>query len=274
MLPTNIKFCWLALLILLSGCASHPDTRSIRHKQALEWAQQGEKAYLRGNVEQSRQYYEKALQFNITIENAHGIASNTLSLAQIHLDLGEYDLAGAKLQLVLDNRDNIFAADMRAEAAARYTQLALLLKQTDQAVGMAQQAQILCEVSRCAIEAAILNLQAQTAFVRGDLRRSAELAQQAAAKAGKQPTELANAWRLQAEIMLRGGVAADAVLLLEKALSLDKQLGLPKKIALDLHLLAEAKDMLGFREEAESCRSRERAIRIVLGPAAAGEKLP
>lgn len=262
-----INFCWAILIVVLSGCASHPDNRSVRHKQALEWALQGEKAYLSGKVEQSRQYYEKALQFNTSIENVNGIAINLLSLAQIHLDRGEYDQAEAKLQFILVNKENLFAADVRADAAARSAQLALLLKQPGKAAELVQQAQTLCEVAKCAMEAAILNLQAQTTFALGEFQKSADLAQQAGAKAEKQQqlVEMANAWRLLAEIRLRQGAAADAVLLLEKVLPVDKQLGLPKKIAGDLRLMAEARDQLGQHEEAESCRSRERAIRLAIG---------
>jgi len=253
------------LLIILSGCASNPDTRSDRHKQAMEWA------YVKGNAEQSRQYYEKALQFNTTIENAHGIAANLLSLAQIHLDRGEHDQAEAKLQFVLGNKDSLFATGVRADAATRSAQLALMLKKNDKAGELAQQAQALCEASKCTLGAAILNLQAQTAFALGELQKSADLAQQADVKAEKQQqlVELANAWRLLAEIKLRQGAAADAVLLLEKTLPVDRQLGLPKKIIADMHLMAEARDKLGQHAEAESCRSRERAIRRALG-----EKLP
>lgn len=265
------NFCWAMLLIILSGCASHPDTLSARHKQAMEWAHQGEKAYLNGNAEQSRQYYEKALQSNTAIENTNGIAANLLSLAQLHLDRGEYDQAGAELQLVLADKENLFAAGMRADAAARSAQLALLLKQPGKAAELAQQAQTLCGMAKCALEAAILNLQAQAVFALGEFQKSADLAQQAGAKAKKQqqPVEMANAWRLLAEIRLHQGAAADAVLLLEKVLPADKQLGLPKKIIGDLRLMAEARDKLGQHEEAASCRSRERAIRHAIG-----EKLP
>src|SRR5512135_153914 len=71
----------LLLLAFLAGCAHVPDMRSVRHRQAMEWEAQGERAYLRGNPEQSQRYYEAALQVNASIENARGIASDTLSLA-------------------------------------------------------------------------------------------------------------------------------------------------------------------------------------------------
>lgn len=261
------NFCWATLLIILSGCAHQPDTRSVRHRQAMEWANQGEKAYLSGKVEQSRQHYEKALQLNTTIENLRGIAANTLSLAQINLDRGEYDQAEAKLQFILGDKNHLFASGEMADAAARSAQLALLLKQPGKAAELAQQAQILCKDAGCALGAAILNLHAQAALALGQTQMSADLARQAGAIAEKvqQPVELANSRRLLGETQLRQKSAAAAVPLLEHALLLDKQLGLAKKIADDLHLLADAKDMLEQHEEAESYRSRERAIRMALG---------
>lgn len=255
---------WLALLVVLAGCASQPDTRSLRHKQAMEWAAQGERAYLGGNLARSEQYYEKALQSNIGIENADGIAANLLSLAQLHIERGEYERAEAKLQLVLANKDGLFASGAQADAAARRAQLALLGKQPDKAAGFAQQAQALCQA--CASQAAIFNLRAQAAFALGQAQAAADLADQAAAAADKaqQFVELANAKRLLGAIRLHLKAAAEAVPPLDNALVLDKQLGLPRKIAEDLRLLADAHDMLGRRAEAEAYRSRERAIRLAL----------
>lgn len=261
------NFCWVMLLVVLSGCAHQPDIRSVRQKQAMDWARQGEKAYLGGKVEQSRQHYEKALQINSAIENPRGIAANTLSLAQINLERGEYDQAEAKLQFILGDKNRLFAASEKAEAAARSAQLALLLKQPGKAAELAQQAQILCKDSACILEAAILNLRAQAALALGQTQASADLARQAGtiAEKAQQLVELANAQRLLGEIQLRQATAAEAVPLLEHALSLDKQLGLPKKIAEDLHWLADAKELLGQHEEAESCRDRERAVRLAIG---------
>lgn len=257
----------LLLLVMLSGCAHHPDTRSARHLQAQALAHQAEQAYLDGALERSRRTYEKALLLNTVIENTDGIARNLLSLTQIHRDQGDYDLAESRLKLILLNRESLFTGDMRIEAMTRSAQLALLQKQTSKAEVLAQQAQSLCAASVCKLEAAILNLRSQTAFEQGELQTGAELAQQSAAKAEKQgqPVEMSNAWRLLGAIRLRQGSASDAVPLLDKVLALDKQSGLPIKIAEDLALLAEAHEQLGQYEEAESCRRREHAIRAALG---------
>jgi tetratricopeptide (TPR) repeat protein len=262
-----VNYLWATLLIILSGCAHQPDIRSAQHKQAIAWANQGEKAYLRGNVEQSRQYYEKALQISTSIENEHGIAANTLSLTQINLDRGEYDQAEIKLQFILGDKNHFFESSDKADAAARSAQLALLLKQPGKAAELAQQAQLLCKEAGYSLGAAILNLHAQAALALGHTEESTDWARQAGAIAEKvqQPVELANSRRLLGEIQLRQKLAAAAIPLLEQALLLDKQLGLAKKIAEDLHFLADAKDMLGQHDEAESCRSRERAIRMALG---------
>jgi len=256
--------CWLVLLAALCGCASQPDTRSLRHKQALAWSAQGESTYLGGDPERSARHYENALQLYTSIEHADGIAASLLSLAQIDLERGAYDRAQARLQIVLDNRDGLFGAEAMAGAAARSAQRALLVKQPGQAAEAAQRAQALCK--GCVLEAAIINLRARAAFALGQGDAGADLAGKAAELADKarQPVEIANAKRLLGEIRLQQGDAMRAVPLLDEALALDKQLGLPGKIAADLHLLADAKDMLGQRAEAESHRSRERAIRSAL----------
>jgi tetratricopeptide (TPR) repeat protein len=255
MFRSNVKL--VGLLIVLSGCAQHPDTLSVVHKQAME----------RGNTALSRQYYDDALQINTRIENARGIAANTLSLAQIYLGSGEYDLAGEKLSVILEDKNHLFTASERADAAARSALLALLLKQPARAAEWAQQAQLLCNEANCSSLAAILNLRAQAAFALGRIQESDDLARQAGVVAEKsqQLAEQANSFRLQGEMQLRQKLHSAAIPLLEHALLLDKQLGQAGKIAEDLHLLAEAKDMLGQRDEAASYRNRERAIRLALG---------
>lgn len=254
----------IVFAIILSGCAQHPDTLSVRHKQAMERANQGEKAYLNGNVEQSRLHYQAALQLNTRIENARGIAANTLSLAQIQIDSGEYDQADAALRLISENKNQLFTDGERADAAARSALLALFLKQPGRAAELAQQAQTLCR--DCIGLPAILNLRARSAYTLELIQDSDDLARQAGVVAEKmaQPGELANSRRLSGEIQLHLKSAAAAVPLLEQALLLDKQGGQAVKIAEDLHFLAEAKDRLGLPEEAESLRGRERAIRQAL----------
>lgn len=264
--PAN-NFFHAALLVALAGCAHVPDIRSVPHKQAMTWESRGEKAYLAGSIEQSRRSYETALQINTSIENAHGIASDMLSLAQINLDCSEYDQAETRLRFVLDDPSHLFAAADKADAAARSARLALLLKQPERAAELVQQAERLCRDADCSIAASILNLYAQAALALGRIEDSADMARRAGAIAGKsqQPVELANSQRLQGEILLRSKSANEAVPLLEQALALDKQLGLARRIAEDLQWLAEAEDMQGRREEAKSSRSRERAIRSALG---------
>ena len=261
------NFSRALLLVILAGCAHQPDMRSARQKQAIALANQGEKAYLGGNEGLSREYYERALQINSSIENEHGIAVNTLSLAQLNLERGEYEQAEAKLQFILGNKDHLFDAGDRADAVARSAALALLLKQPGKAAEFAQQAQILCTEAGCLQGAAIFNLHAQAAMALDQAGESADFARQAGALAEKtqQPVELANSRRLLGEIQLQLKSATNAIPLLEQALSLDKQLGLAKKIAEDLRLMADARELLGQHEEAASYRNRDRAIRAALG---------
>lgn len=265
MFRSNVKL--IGLLVVLSGCAQHPDTLSVVHKQAMERANQGEKAYLGGNAPLSRQYYDDALQINTRIENARGIAANTLSLAHIYLTSGEYDLAGEKLSVILDDKNHLFTAGERADAAARSALLTLFLKQPARAAEWARQAQLLCNEANCNSLAAILNLRAQADFSLGLIQESDDLANQAGVVAEKthQLAEQANSFRLLGEIQFCQKLYRAAIPLFEHALLLDKQLGQAGKIAEDLHLLAEAKDMVGQHDEAASYRSRERAIRLALG---------
>jgi len=260
------NYLWV-VAILLYGCAHQPEIRSAQHKQAVDWSIQGEKAYQNENGDQARQYFEKSLQLNSAIENGHGIATNTLSLAQINLDRGEFDQAAAKLQFILADKDHLFPDGDKADAAARSALMELLVKQPGRAVDFARQAQTLCEALACPFEAAILNLRAQSALALNNIQESSEFARQAGGIAEKtqQFIELANSRRLLGEIQLRQNAAATAIPLLEQSLSLDKQFGLAKRIAEDLHWLAEAKELLGQHAEAESYRSREQAVLMATG---------
>jgi hypothetical protein len=250
------------LLILSTGCAHPPDSRSERHKQAFEWSVQGEKAYLSGNIVQSRHHYAKALQLNSSIENSRGIAANLLSLAQINIEQGEYTQADNHLQRILGDKNALFTDTEKADATVRAAQIALLLQQAGKSAQLAHQAQLLCQAANCTLGAAIRNLHAQAALKLGLIQDATALARQAETLADKihQPIELANSRRLLGEIQLKQNLASTAIPLLEQALNIDKQLGLTRKIAEDLHLLADATTMLGQSQQAESYRSREHAI--------------
>jgi len=252
--------------LLLAACAHQPDTRSARHKQALELASLGEKAYYKGELDLARDYYGEALRLNTSIENARGIAANTLSLAQLDLKRADHVAARQRLQSLLDDRHRLFADTDRAEAAARLAQIALLQNQAEHAAQLAQQAQALCKEG-CVAAAAISSLQASAALAQGNAVQAEAWAHRAASIAEKagQPVEQANARRLLGGILLGRGAALEAVPLFEQALEQDKQLGLPERIAEDLHGLAEARDALGQKEAAASLREREAAVRAAQG---------
>lgn len=254
---------WLALVVALSGCAHQPDMRNALQRQAIELEDRGEKAYLAGNLEESSLHYSRALQLNSKIESSHGIASAMLSLAQIDLDRGRYGPAQAKLEVLLGDRDHLFSALDRADAAARLARLSLLLRRNLDAARLAREARSLCAESACRIEAAIVNLQAQAAMAQGATGEGGILAKTALriAEKNRQAVEQANSLRLLGQVLLIQNSPTASLQSLEAALAIDKTLGLPAKIAEDLEHLASACDLLGQVDRARAFRNRADSVR-------------
>lgn len=186
----------LALGLGLSGCAGSPSPSGRFSDEALGFNQRAARAYDHGDLAQARSLYHRALEIDASIDDAEGVAVNSLSLARVEQALGEADAAHRHLDRVLDGAA---AAPWRAEAAARKAQLHLASGELARADEWLGRAEGLCD--QCRAQAAILNLGARIALARGQPAlavQRAERALQLPASDDARP-ERANALRILGE---------------------------------------------------------------------------
>jgi tetratricopeptide (TPR) repeat protein len=180
----------------LGGCAGSPPAPGRLSDEAFGFNQRAAKAYERGDLAQARSLYERALEIDAGIDDAEGVAVNSLSLARIDQALGDADAAHRHLDRVLDTA--AAAAGWRAEAAARKAQLHLAGGEVARADEWQGRAQSLC--GQCRAQAAILNLGARIALARGQPALAVERAERALQlPVGETLAERANARRIIGE---------------------------------------------------------------------------
>ena len=185
----------LGLGLGLGGCAGSPPAPGRLADEALGFNQRAANAYERGDLAQARSLYERALEIDSGIDNAEGVAMNSLSLARVDQALGDADAAHRHLDRVLDTA---VAAPWRAEAAARKAQLHLAGGEVARADEWLGRAQSLC--GQCRAQAAILNLGARIALARGQPALAIERAERALQlPVGETLAERANARRIIGE---------------------------------------------------------------------------
>lgn len=165
----------LVLGLGLSGCAGSPSPSGRFSDEALGFNQRAARAYEHGDLAQARSLYERALEIDAGIDDAEGVAVNSLSLARVEQALGDAEAAHRHLDRVLDSA--AAAAPWRAEAAARKAQLYLASGEVARADEWLGRAQGLC--GQCRAQAAILNLGARIALARGQPALAVQRAERA-----------------------------------------------------------------------------------------------
>src|SRR5258708_5293727 len=149
----------LLLALGLGACAGPLPVPGRLSDEALGFNQRAAKAYERGDFAQARSLYGRALEIDAGMDNADGIAMNSLSLARVDQALGEADAAHGHLDRVLGSAA---AAALRAEAAARKAQLHLAAAPLSRPDDWPPPAQHLC--GQCRTQAAIIHLGARVAL--------------------------------------------------------------------------------------------------------------
>jgi tetratricopeptide (TPR) repeat protein len=250
----------LCSLVLLAACGHMEETRSARQEQATEFNQRAQRAFLRGEYQSAADLYGNALQLDVAIENANGIAINMLNLARVYQVMGKPALAERYLDSLLEDSALHYAPAQLAAAAVQKSLLRLLENDVVGAATWVDKAAEYC-VSDCSLYGVIDNARASIALRANDADKALQWSERAASEnKNSSPLEYANSLRLTASARLMKNEHATALLMSEEALVVDKSLGLPEKIRQDLLLSAQAHEKLGHAEQAS--QYRDRAARI------------
>lgn len=249
----------LCSVLWLAACGQVEALRSPRLVQAAEFNQRAQHAFRHGEYEQAATLYERALQVDMAIEHADGIAINTLNLARVNQVRGQPALAEHLLDRLLDDQALHFAPAYLTEAAVQKSLLRLRAEDAAAASIWLDRAVSWCNPD-CKLNGVIANVRAGIALQGQDGAQALSWSERAAAENRDVPLEYANALRLQASARMLQKAPDAALPLAEEALRIDKALGLPEKIRQDLLLLAQVQERRGQPELA--AQYRERAARI------------
>ncbi len=246
--------------LFLVGCGHTPEMRSPRLIQAIEFNQQGEKAFNQGDFNLAISNFQESLHLNQSLENIDGIAVNQLNLAKVFQMQGNLSESHRYTDNLLSERILHFSSGHLAAAATRKS--LLLLQQHDLAMAdhWIEQASVFCD-EKCSLSGSILNVKTLIALERGDTAAAVILSDRALkGNAEASRLERANALRLAGKARFMSREYAQSLSLLEQALALDKQLGLPEKITSDMELLAMAHAAVGDAQKAEEYQERAKRV--------------
>ena len=254
------SFPILCCLLLLSACGHVEEFRSARLEQATEYNQRAQRAFQRGEYQSAATYYENALLLDVAIENANGIAINTINLARVNQVLGNTALAQSYLDRLLADKALNYPAPQLAAAAVQKSLLRLQDNDVTGAMEWVEKAAAYC-TSDCAISGVIDNARASIFLRMNDADKALYWGERGAGKnKNTSQLEYANSLRLGASAKLLKNAPDAALRSSEEALVIDKLLGLPEKIRQDLLLSAQAHEKLGHADLA--AQYRDRAARI------------
>lgn len=229
--------------LLLTACVSaSAPPRPATEEAAIAWNRRGQEAFNRGDWRDALAAHEQALRQYASIENADGIAMESLNVATVQYRLGDVAAANAMLGRLLDENSSIVPSHYRAEAAYRRALIDFDSGDTASASTWLERATSHCASSACDAVGRLHNLRARAALARADLdvaeieaRRGLEI------NRGRSDTaEQANSLRLLAQTNMHRGLAPQSYVYYEQALVLDKHIGEPRKIGLDLLGLANS----------------------------------
>jgi len=247
------------MILLLAACGHMPETRSPRLLQAIEFNQQGEKAFRYGEYQSAIDNFQESLRLNESVENLDGIAINRINLAKSYQELENFAEAQRHVDSVLQENVLRFSDVYLAAAATQKSILSLSRNEVDEATRWIDKAVDMC--GKCSLQGVMFNVRGSIALRRNDAAMAAHWGE-LALKENKErsPMEYANSLRLLARAKLSGNAAAGALPLLEQALLLDKQLGTSEKIAQDMNVMADVYLSLGEQDKAHEYSERAKRV--------------
>jgi tetratricopeptide (TPR) repeat protein len=274
---------WFALIVaagLLAGCGgARQVARPAPLEREIELNRTATAAFERGQRALALADYQEALRISRALEHVDGIAANLLNLAAVYRAAGDAEQAVRAADEVLAADRHAFAAAQRSAAAYVRALLFVDVNAFADASRLATQARALCREASCGNEGRIVNLQARTAFLAGELPAALALAREALRlnRQARAEEETANSLRIAADSQAGLGDLPSAHAGYTEALALDKQLGLPVKIGLDLVRLGDVAAGRARPEEARAYYRRalevSRSAADESGMSAAAERL-
>ena len=250
------------LAVLLAGCGTpgpQPPAAQARLDDANSRAASQARA---GDNAGAALRYEEALRLARTIDDADGVAVNSINLSTVYARMGRDADARSVLAPVLADERGAYSPARHLQAELRMAIMSLTARDLPGATAWSARAQARCQESNCAQMPAIYNVMAQTALESGKPADAATLAFAALdrARQADDKSEMANALRLVGRAQRAQGDNAAAVETLVKAWEIDRELADPRKLMADLLELAHASLAAGNKQAARDYQERAATI--------------
>lgn len=254
----------LLLALMLGACSSAPEAIKSPARIQAELAHRNALLAIRdGRIESAEYEWRSALLAYQAIDDWSGQGMARLGLAQVQARLGQGEAVQQVLvpMLLAVNESHsvfpsAFPAAQRSQAALQMAQLLLQGDSPDVSRAKNYLAQASAECAPpCRIAPQILNVSAKIALREGDLVAASAAAQQSLLLAQDHRAELAFSQRILAEIALKQGEYAQALVWLDQATILDQQSAEP------LWLLDDYRLMLEIAQQAGDLPLKQRAER-------------
>lgn len=227
---------WLAILLLLTGCAAKaPASAPLMASQQQQAVLRALEAERQGRAVNAAQYWRQAIQLAKLQDDWPAQGRALLGLAQLQIRNGGYEAAAIEMQKMRGN--TLYSEEQRAQASLLLARVGLRLGNVDAASATAEAATF-CSRTHCNWRAAILNIQARQALPQ-DPDLALKLADEVLLLGELPQPERSHAQRTRAQALLAAGQLAAAQSALTEALKIDRQLGEPLWLLDDFQLQLE-----------------------------------
>lgn len=260
-------FGLFTMLLALAGCSSAPDAPEYEvavKNQATRYTEFGNSYFTQGDYPMALQFFDLALQENLSVDNLSGIAKSYNSIARVYSATGELEAARNNLRLAMEHAVLAEDAEQEMQAYINRGEVALRAGEEDAALADFQRAETLMS-SEEGLENPILMHNLGTLYARQDQFTPATSLLQAARdinQAEKNWRELASNYFMLASVSSRQGQFERARNYAQAALENDKKAEYSPGIAADLQALGRIAERLG--EDQEAYQLYLRSLRVYL----------
>lgn len=261
-----------AMAMVGIGCSSapkQPDRELAVQNRAGQYAQHGNAYFARAEYQMALQFFDLALQANISVDNLPGIAKSYNSIGRVFMVTGNLTEAESNYRLALDFALVASDTEQELQAYVNLAEAALRADDPDQAFEYLQRAEQLVADPPTPVHAVLYHNLGTLHARRGDLPSAEELVRRAAQlnEQFRAWPELGSNYFMLASILSRRADYSAALTAAQQALEWDKRAENSPGIAQDLRAIGIILERMERLEEAYAHHLRALRIFISLNKA-------
>lgn len=239
----NLRWLALGAILTLSACSSTPKQKlPLQLQQAERHNIAGVAAETKDRLKVAESEFAEAYRLYSSVENYRGMIISLINSSRLYRRIGDI----GKTENALRQGLNLISyyPDLEAELFFEQCKLALLKGDKDGALVWAERG---ASSAKDADRGRMLNLLAGVHLLKGDLKKSAGIAESALnlVRTVSDKREEANALRTLGELAYLESRYSDAIRQFDSSLAIDKELAIPGRVSADLAALSNSAEALG-----------------------------